>query len=362
MIKYYLFIFIVFLIGEIAQNYNRKYHMIYNIMSSKNNYNYKNIYGLSYVFLIISFVFMSGFRYYVGTDYGAYYKSVYTWENVRDSFINFDEPIVKLITFLVRNIVNDGLAVIFVLALITILLCFYGINKYDEGHICDTLLLYIFLGVFGFSFNGVRQALAVAFIFAFSGEKKSILNNIIVILIAFLIHKSALFVLPILIIAQRKIDKKQVIIIIVSAFVLPLFFDRFYSFMGVSSSNLEAMEYATHTINPIRIIVSFAPLVLLLFLKNKKNFFEKYSFLVNMVFVNAMLTVTTANSALLNRMVQYTCVYISLYIPKYRQYMKTKNDELLFMGIILMLYFIFWQHELGDEFIFRFGFGHWGEY
>mgnify|MGYP002519367365 CR=1 FL=1 len=362
MIKYYLFIIIIFFIGEIAQNHNRKYHSIYNATNRKNNYSYKNVYGLAYGFLMLSFVFMSGFRYYVGTDYGAYYKAVYTWENVKESFINFDEPIIKLITYLVRNIVNDGLAVIFVLALLTVGLCFYGISKYDEGHLSDTLLLYIFLGVFGFSFNGVRQALAVAFIFAFSGKKNSTLKNVIIILFAFLIHKSALFVLPILIIARRKIDTKQVIIIIVSAFVVPFFFDRFYSFMGVSSLNLEAMEYATHAINPIRVIVSFAPLVLLLLLKNKRIFLDKYNFLVNMVFINAMLTVTTANSALLNRMVQYTCIYISLYIPKYKQYMKTRNDELLFMGIILILYFAFWKYELGSDFIFQFGFGHWGEY
>ena len=107
-------------------------------------YNYKNVYSIFYIVILSLFVFMSGCRYYVGTDYGAYYKSTYTWEEVKNSILKLDEPVIKLITFLVRSVINDGLAVIFVISLITITMCFYGFSKYDEGHITSILLLYIF--------------------------------------------------------------------------------------------------------------------------------------------------------------------------------------------------------------------------
>ena len=358
---YSLFVACIFLLGGIAQNHAKKTDGIYDMAEYDDTRIKKNSYGIAYILLICSFIFMSGFRYYVGADYGSYYKSTYTWQEVIDSFFKLDEPIIKLITFAIRSVVNDGLAVIFVLALFTITLCFYGFSRYDEGHIMDTLLLYVFLGAFGFSFNGVRQALAVAFIFAlFKKEKR--LSNIIVILIAFLIHKSALFVLPIMVIAQKRISKSQIGIITISSMLIPRFFGVFYSIMGMSTMDSDALSYATHAINPLRIVVSFAPLFLLVLVKNRSDFLEKYSFLINMTFINALLTLTTANSALLNRMVQYTSIYIALYIPKFKQCMKTERDEMLFMGVILVFYYVYWRYELGNDFIFQFCFNHWGEF
>lgn len=366
MIVYYGVVISVLFFGMLAQYVNSKSKLTQTSLS-EGEVKYKNNYGIFYFILFAVFVFVGGFRYYVGTDFGGYYKMyVFSWTEIVEAFKTLDEPGLKLLSYLARLIWNDGISVIFFSNLITTLLVFRGISKFDNNDITIMLLIYIFFAGWTFSFNGVRQALAASVIFAFVkvGEKSWILKYTVLCFIAFLFHKSALMMLPILILSRRKFDKQQVIVLLFSAFIIPLFFDFAFSFMGTDSTNEEALLYIDKQINPIRVVVSFAPIILLFFVQDKKDYFGKNSFAVNLIIYNAILTFTTMNSAYLNRFTYYTKMFLIIYFPSVLKSMR-KDYRIAATIAIVVLYFLYFRYELTNgvgNVIWQWSFSHFGEH
>lgn len=323
--------------------------------------------NLFYLLLIVLFLIVGGFRYKVGTDFGAY-SSLYQVElyELINKFRTLDEPGIFLITFVCRYMWDEGLFVIFIENAIITLLVFKGIRSYGFKNITMTLLMYIFYCGWLFSFNGIRQAFAMAIIFAFSkkDEGKWIIRYIIVVFVAFLFHKSALFMAPILLIAHRKINIKQVVLIVFFASVIPTVGEVALNYMGLTMDSTDL--YFTRDINPLRIAVAFAPLILLAFLyiKSQKVFFEENYFIINMVIMNAILTFMTANSAYMNRFARFTAMYIMIFMPKFADRLTAKS-KILFNIVIISLYFILFLFEVkssGNLLPFQWSFGHFGEY
>lgn len=311
---------------------------------------FKNQYGIWYLFLFAGFIFVTIFRYNVGADFWYYYIMDIEWDYVKEMFIEMDEPLSLILHVLGREIWDIRAMNIFMLGIVTQLLVFYGISQYDENDITLNLLLYILIGGWLFSLNGMRQALAVSFIFAFSKKSDGkfwILKYVVVVLIAYLIHKSALVLLPILIISQLKINKYQIGVIAVCAFVIPMFFDWVYVFMDVDVTNEYSLGYIQEAINPIRIVVAFAPLALLLLAVYKKEFVEKNFFITNMAIFHALLTLTTANSAYLNRITKFTTIFLIIFIPKVLK-ATTRNLRIVSTVLTVLLYMMFFFYEVNN--------------
>lgn len=366
MLVYYSVIVLVIIFGLLAQYVNKRATLTEKV-SSEVTISYKNHYGIFYPILIFIFAFVSGFRYYVGTDFGGYYKHYdYTWPQVVDSFKILDEPGLKFVSFIARNIWDDGISVILLSSIITIILVFYGISKFDNNDITLMLLIYIFIAGWHFSFNGVRQAMAASIVFAFSrvNGKRLTWKCILVCFIAFLFHTSALMMIPILLLSHRKFNKTQVLLLIASAVIIPQLFDFAFDFMGTDTTNQDAMVYIEREINPVRVVVSFAPIILLFFVEDKKRYIENNYFAINLVIFNAILTLTTMNSAYLNRFTQYTNMFLMIYYPSV---LKSMRKEYRFFATIitLVLYFLYFRYELTngvDEVVWQWSFSHFGEY
>lgn len=317
-----------------------------------------------YLFVIIAiFLFVGGLRFKVGSDYVAYASS-YTasFNEIKQKFLMFDEPIIYVITDLARKLWNEGIFVIFVENALTVLLVFKGIKSYEQKSYVLPLCLYIMYCGWTSSFNGVRQSLAVAFIFAFSkrGEGKCwILKYIIVGFIAFLIHKSALFMIPILLLANRKIDFKQIIYILIAALVIPKLGVYALDFMNTSLDT----EYASHSVNMLRVLVAIMPAILSICCG--KKFREENTFLVNMAVFNALITITTRNSALMYRFSDFTNIYLMLLIPKC-EIKFTNNSRWVYKAMVIILFYIYFLHEVssgnGNLNNFQWAFGNFGRY
>lgn len=356
MTSIHTFVFCILFLSLVAQNEYNKSCYYEGELAKESAIRYRVYFFVLAIFLIV----VAGFRYYVGADFGGYYKTVVTEETLLTRFRDLDEPIVWTITFLVRSIINDGIAVIFAESLITVGLVFYGIWQYDEGDITVTTLLYVFAGSYGFGFNGVRQAMAAALMFAFSkkAEKHWVLKYVIVVLVAFLIHKSSIFMFPVFILAQRRFDFKQMVVLCASSYILPTVFKYFFEFMDVVEDN----AYTLHEINTLRVLVAFAPVILVIIASKNEEFVDSYSFLMNLIFINALLMLTTANSALINRLTYYTMIFIPVLIPKFKHLFKTRKDVILFFIITVVLYYIFWRYELGSGFVYTWSFRYIGQY
>lgn len=317
-----------------------------------------------YLFLIIFiFLFVGGLRFKVGSDYIAYASSyMASFSEIKQKFIAFEEPIIFIITDLSRMIWNEGIFVIFVENALTVFLVFKGIRSYEQKSYIMPICLYILYCGWTSSFNGIRQSLAVAFIFAFSKCSEGnrwILKYIVVGFIAFLIHKSALFMIPILLLANRKIDFKQIVYILIIAAMMPVLGSYALVFMNSSMNT----EYAVHSVNILRVLVSVMPVILCICCG--KKFREENKFLVNMAIINALITITTRNSALMYRFSDFTNIYLMLLIPKF-EVLFTKNSRWMYRLIVIILFFVYFCYEVnsgnGNLNNFQWAFGNFGRY
>lgn len=321
---------------------------------------YQKKYNLYFYLIAAVFLFVGGFRYQVGTDYYSYYAGWTTsWSNLLIKFRTLDEPLIYLLTNVCRMIWNDGVFVIFIENAITVLLVLKGIRDWEYGSWTMPLMMYIVYCGWTDSFNGVRQALAGAIIFAFSkkAERNWILQYIVVCFIAFLVHKTAIFMLPILILANRKIDFRQILIILGTAVAMPYIGSRALTFIGNSLDN----SYALHAVNLIRILVSIVPLISLVL--SSSYFRDDNHFLINMALFNALITISTRNSAMMYRFSDYTTMYMMLLIPRLA-YLFHENSRKLYKIVAIILYLGYFVVEVrsgnGNLNIFQWAFGHFG--
>lgn len=301
-----------------------------------------------FVFLCISVLgCVAGLRYYVGTDFGAYYFGYPRWEaNFNILWQNWDEPGLATLAKILYPISQDGGFFIFVLAVLTISLFVINIAKNtDDFFFC--VMLYIFTSCWSGCFNGVCQYLAAAILFAghkFILERKFI-KYCLIVFVAASFHITALVMLPIYFLITQVLDLKKIAFIIVSGIAMVFSYDFLFQLVGVITDDATGgadTSYAQREIHPLRIVIAFAPIVVYFFLLlQKKAFTGKENFYMGFVFVRAALIMGTANSAYLNRAGIYFEAFLpialSLLIKKF-----PKNQQFMLKAIILILYFIVW--------------------
>ena len=361
MTVYICTLLLVFVFGTLEYQKRKRKRITYGIVECRDTRKLKN----GYLFLIVAvFLFVGGFRFNVGTDFTAYAGSSYTetFAEIANRIIDLDEPIIFIITSICRAIWDEGVFVIFVENAITVLLVMKGIRDNETENYTLPLLLYVMYCGWTTSFNGVRQALAGALIFAFSkpkGGKLWILKYIVLCFVAFLVHKSAIFMLPVLILANRKIDFVQILIILGVCCTFPYLGEFALDFMNASLDS----EYAAHSVNIIRVLVALAPV--LLGLLSSSEFKEDNRFLVNMALLNALITLTTRNSALMYRFSDYTVMYLMLFIPKCSR-LFTKQSKGIYNLLVFVLFFVYFVFEIqtgnGNLSNFQWAFWHFGKY
>ena len=370
MLVYYFVAFFILAFGLSAQHISAhkpvvEKHYKNGIIQNKNQY------SVFYFLIIAVLIFVGGFRFRVGADYSSYARAVYTSSEVIDAIKSLSEPLYKFIVYLSRSIFDDGISTIFIFNLIIVLLAFYGFSKYDENAITLYALLFVFIGTWTFSFNGIRQALACAIIFNGSCilEKedntwvKHTLKLALICFVAFLSHKSAIFMLPIILLSNRRMDSKQVILLLFSAIAIPLMFDNAYEFMEVDLNSEDSLVYVEHEINPIRLPVAFAPLLLLALIKDKKELFTNERFITNMTFFHAVLALATMNSSYMHRITQYTVYFVIVFIVRAIKRIDPKIRWIVTV-IIIVLYFAYFLYGIYTSAFLKFQwyFGQFGHY
>lgn len=292
-------------------------------------------------------IFVAGFRYKVGTDYWEYMNG---YEYRRDNWIQyvreFDEPGISVLAKF-GSFFKDSFATMFFLAaLITIGLIMWTIKKYSTN-LLFSVVLYVFIGCWHGCFNGVRQFLAMAIIFAghrFLYEKK-IWKYAIVVFIAMCFHKTAIIMFPIYFLWNKKLDIKTIIMSIGSAFIIRYSYDRVFSLISFlkGSEIATSVSYATSSVNALRVLVTLAPLILILF-SFKGKFIEddpEAMFYAFMVIINAAFSFATANSTYLARATIYTEIFQILAYPKLLVCF-TDNSKKIAQLVICCLFFIYW--------------------
>lgn len=299
--------------------------------------------------MIATLALVAGLRYNVGTDYYNYYASYDYFKSV--SLQLNDEPGIKIFARIASFIYDDPGTMMFLAAVITVILMTVTIIRNSE--MCWlSMMLYILLCCWHGCFNGVRQYLAAAVLFAghcFIKERKLVYWCIIVF-IACMFHITAVVGIVFYFFPKAEISLKQVVFSIIFIYAGIKVYDKIFGFIGFLKSDTfdftgVGSRYLTNSISPFRIAVAWVPLIFFwIFNKyyNKKN--DKFKFYLNMSLLHATFMTTAMHSAYLGRIGIYTGVYNTLIWPLLIKKVEHRSQRLL-IGIMLFFYFLYWRTE-----------------
>jgi hypothetical protein len=298
------------------------------------------------VFLCIAFVAM--FRYGVGTDFFSYYNG-HNWIN-KFKKGDYSEPGFTLFSIVCSVLFgNINGAITIGAALVTVFLFIFTINKRAENFPLS-IILFILTGVFTGMFNGVRQYLATAVLFAghhFIIDKKPI-KWLFVVLLASSFHVTAILMFFIYFVCNLKCNWTLVFMYLGMAIVLLFAYESLFNLVGaLKQDEIDTNDaYMSSGVNKLRVVVQCVPILLLFFLnKDKINKDGEARFLLNICLLNAAIAVAAMNSPYLSRFWIYTSCFQVLMYPKIFNKMR-RDDRDLFVVLLLFFYSLFWVYEI----------------
>lgn len=351
---YFLTVLAVMLFSWLAQSADQPY-------SSQNGLQvqHSQATGFFYFLAILVLVLVSGLRYKVGTDYGAYYYGYKEYaRSLGKAILTLSEPGYPLISRIAILIHDDGATAIFLAALVTIWPAMKVIYRHTD-RLLLTSLLFIFLGCWGGSFNGVRQYLAATMLFCGyeALEARNLRKYLFWVFIAFLFHRSAIVMAALFFVVYRKVNTRNLLLIFFGSILVLLLYGQVLTIAGwITESDYSLKdEYAAHAVNTLRVLAACAPAVVFVVLLWNKRKDEQITFYLNLLVLHAAFCVATMNSALLYRIGIYTTLFQVLAIPELLKRVNPTTRKAVTAAMV-PLFAIFWWYEIshGEPVVFRF--------
>lgn len=305
--------------------------------------------SMLYFISALVLILVSGLRYYVGTDFGGYYKRYGTYANeLWDRLKTLDEPGYAIICSIARFILDDGWMSIFLSSLlITGLILLVAFKHSDTLFL--TLAFYIFLGCWHGSFNGTRQYLATAFVFGglpFLLDRKFI-KYCIMVFLAFLCHKSAMIMVFLYFVVYREINFKNFLITILVTWIVSIAYEYLFTISSfVLDDEASFTEFTLQSVSIIRIAVYVLPAAIFwIFLSRREEFTKLDTFMGNMLTVFGALAIITMRSSFLQRIILYLTPFQTLAIP---HMLKMTREKTAWFASVLafILYAAFWIYDI----------------
>ena len=310
---------------------------------------------MSYIVAAVILTAVSGLRYMVGTDYKTY---TIMYSEYIDNFSILSQPALSIFAKISSLIYNDYATWFFLMAVITVVPVIVFIVKRGKS-IELAILLYILIGCWHFSFNIVKQSAAATILFCgypFLRDRK-FWYWCALCAIAATFHVSAALMLPVYFLADNKIDKKRIAMLVFFALIVRFFYDKLFIFMALLKRG-EGIADATsatvtQSVNMLRIVVNCMPVAVYAFFKKTYKNIENNDFycLLNLSLLNAVLNVASMGRIYLNRICTYTNIFNILFIPLIFPSLKPEHEKIkpIVMAVyamVLVFYFIFWVYDL----------------
>lgn len=347
MLTYYLTILAVFLFSLSAESFADPIQLNPDGTRKKMTFGTKGCLILCAAILI----FVAGCRYYVGTDFGAYYRGITVYgSKLKSSLIHFDEPGLPLIGAILGKFTDDGAYFIFTCSLLTVGLFLLTIYKNSDSYLL-TSMLFILVGTWDGTFNGVRQYLASAILF--SGHRaiydKKIWKWLLTVFLATCVHKTALVMVVLYFLLRNKVNAWHIIFLALGTYIVSANYDQIFSIIGLSDDpNSGGASYAMKSVNVLRILVACAPAILSIIVYFKRELTEEQTFFINALVVHAAAMLAASNSAYLARICIYTSPYVSVALPKLLRLKNSAIEKVIRIGVVL-LYFLFWYKDISGN-------------
>lgn len=294
-------------------------------------------------------VLVAGLRYRVGTDYVQYALNfnMYQLEPIE----LFSQPAIHIIARISGILYDDYATWFLLMSLITIVPVMKTISKHSIA-VGMSVILYLFLGCWHYSFNIVKQSAAAAILFATypALRDRKLFRWCLACLVAATFHVSALLMIPVYFLVGAKITVKRTVLIISFGVVILLSYDYLFGMVdvlkGEGTLGLVRSADKNNGVNILRILVHCAPAaVYFVFYKAYDSRDRNFACLFNLSLLNAMLNVGSMNSIYLNRFCVYTNIFNTLFIPMLFTPLKSKRYRWI-KGLAMALYFVFWAYDL----------------
>ena len=308
-------------------------------------------------------IFFAGARSYVAdtTAYIKMFNDYPLFQNAHNVIFasNAREPGFRLFSILIKTYISDNYTVwLSIIAVISGICVMIPLYKYS----CNfgvSAFLFMASCQFSWMFNGMRQFLVVAIMFACTGlilKNKPLLYILIVCVLA-TIHKSAFILIPMYFIAQGEPWNKRTLIFIGCIVLAMLFTSKFTNLL---TDVVEQTDYATSVnefkntddgTNPIRILVESIPIILAFIyrdkIKDKLTPIIKLSINMSLIASGLYIISKVASSGiLLGRLPIYFSMYNLILLPWLLRNIFEKKEKDLIYYIMIVCYFSFFYYQM----------------
>lgn len=325
----------------------------YKILNSGESYQYRS----GRQFAIISGAILSlsaGLRYCVGTDYGNYcnmwWRYINSWKT---DIFTFNEPGFSLLTKAASLVYNNYASMFFVVSILTVFFYVRTLYRYSPAF-GSAIAIYILYGEWQHSFNGIKQYLAAAIVFAgyvYLKDRK-LFRYIIVVLIASSFHISALVMIPVYFFCDRKVTLRNVALLVIIGVVISFSYERIFSVVGDIDASFSVNEYVLEGVKWQRVLLAFYPLALAYLIRHYFAYDSNLRYTFNIALVNAVIMVACMNSRYLTRFSYYTQIYAVLLLAQ--TFPKLGKNAKIYKLFTYLIYTVFWVIETTTGFYWIF--------
>lgn len=301
------------------------------------------------VLIGILLILVAGLRWRVGTDYGGYMANYEGYaKNIWKALIGYKEPGICVVANIGKLIYDDYATYIFLCSVFTIGAFVMQIYKYSKMYpVC--IMLFLFIGTWHGSFNGVRQYLAAAVLILghrFIIDKKFV-KYALIVFIASLFHTSALVMILPYFLLNRKISFKNMLIIVIGTIIIRYSYDFVFDLVGLYKGHEVSMSsYTTNSVNILRIGVAYAPLLVFLVFGDKKDLSKEETFYINGIILNAFAMFATMNSTYLARAGIYTEIFPVIGYGYLLGRIKDNRLRNIIVAVVLILFAAYWWYSI----------------
>ena len=308
-------------------------------------------------------IFFAGARSYVA-DTNAYIKMFNDYplfQNAHDVIFaeGVREPGFRLFSILIKTFISDNYTVwLSIIAVISGICVMIPLYKYS----CNfgvSAFLFMASCQFTWMFNGMRQFMVAAIMFACTGLilKNKTLPYIIIVCVLSTVHQSALLLIPMYFIAQGEPWNKRTLLFIGCIVLAMLFTSKFTNLL---TDVVEQTDYATSVnefkatddgTNPIRILVESIPIILAFIYRNriKDKLTPIIKLSINMSLIASGLYIISkvaSSGILLGRLPIYFSMYNLILLPWLLKNIFDKKEKNLIYYIMILCYFAFFYYQM----------------
>lgn len=269
-----------------------------------------------------------------------------SWNRIVEGILESEfETGFAVLSKIIGNITDSFHILIIICALISVV-PIWKLYRKNAKHAFLMIVLFVNIAPFAMYFSGLRQAMAMAFVmpcYYFCKEKK-ILQFIVIVFVAYLIHKSAVILLVMYPVYNIKIKKKEslffigAIILLVNVFKENIF--RF-SFLIVDDKYERYLE-GIHSTGAYAVLLLLIVLLIYSYIiVDEKNIDSNTIGLRNLLILSVLIQIFASIHTIAMRMNYYYLLLIPILIPQIIEKSNSKYRKIVELSILSMCVFFF---------------------